>query len=65
MKTSYTYSNAEIKDFRKQIKWHTQAIEDLNKTEYTKIWGKTAESHQKIIDGLQNKLAGCQLKKFK
>jgi hypothetical protein len=65
MKTSYTYSNAEIKDLRKQIKWHTQAIEDLNRTEYKKIWGNTAESHQKIIDGLQNKLAGCQLKKFK
>ena len=65
MKTSYTYSNAEIQDFRKQIKWHIQAIEDLNKTEYKKIWGLTAESHQKRINGLQNKLAGCQLKKFK
>ena len=49
MKTSYTYSNAEIKDFRKQIQWHKQAIEDLSRTEYKKIWGKTAESHQKII----------------
>lgn len=65
MRTSYTYSTAEIEDFRKQIQWHTQAIEDLNRTEYKKIWGKTAESHQKIIDNLQNKLAGCQLKKFK
>ena len=65
MRTSYTYSNEEIEDFKRQIQWHTQAIADLSRTEYKKIWGKTAESHQKIIDNLQNKLAGCQLKKFK
>ena len=59
------YTKEGIEYLRKTIQWHIQAIDDLNKTEYKKIWGLTAESHQKIIDDLQNKLAGCQLKKFK
>jgi len=59
------YTKEGIEYLRRSIQWHIQAIDDLNKTEYKTIWGITAESHQKIIDGLQNKLAGCQLKKFK
>ena len=65
MRTSSTYTKEEIEELRKQIQWHIQAIADLSRTEYETIWGDTAETHQKIIDALQNKLAGCQLKKFK
>ena len=57
-------TEVEINRINKKIQWHRQAIADLIRTEYETIWGDTAESHQEIIDSLQNKLAGCRLKKF-
>ena len=59
------YTKEGIEYLRRSIQWHIQAIADLSRTEYETIWGDTAETHQKIIADLQNKLAGCQLKKFK
>ena len=57
-------TEVEINRIKQRIQWHRQAIADLIRTEYETIWGDTAETHQEIIDALQNKLAGCRLKKF-
>ena len=47
-------TEVEINRIKQRIQWHVQAIADLIRTEYETIWGDTAETHQEIIDALQN-----------